>query len=148
MSFEGNVGVKGLSVADHDQGGEVASLQALSLNKVRVAVDLTTVSIKEVSLQQPTAYLVVRPDGGFNVGNLVVASPSSASADEKAAKPQKTKSPPVPITVGVVELAKAAETFRDGSVHPPAQTGISDLAGTIKGLSSEQLARADVDLSS
>ncbi|MFI5223680.1 MAG: DUF748 domain-containing protein, partial [Nitrospirales bacterium] len=147
MSYEGNLGVEGLSVADRDQGDEVASLHTLSLNKVRVTVDPTTVSIKEVSLQQPTAYLVVKPDGGLNFGKLAVAPSPSAPADEKPVEPQKAKSPPVPITVGVVKLAKAAAVFRDDSVQPPVQTGISDLTGTIKGLSSKQLARADVDIS-
>jgi hypothetical protein len=146
MSYEGNVRVEGLSVADRDQGDEVASLQTLSLNMVRVTVDPTTVSIKEVSLQRPMAYLVMRPDGGLNLGKLAVVAPPAASADQKTVEPQKTKSPPVPMTVGVVKLAKAAATFRDNSVQPPVQTGISDLTGTIKGLSSTQLARADVDL--
>lgn len=50
------------------------------------------------------------------------------------------------MTIGVVKLTKAAATFRDDSVRPPVQTGLSDLSGTIKGLSSKQLARADVDL--
>lgn len=147
MSYEGNAGVEGLSVADRDQGDEVASLRTLSLNKVRVTVDPTTVSIKEVSLQQPMAYLVVKPDGGLNLGKLAVAPPPSASVNEKTVEPQKAKSPPVPITVGVVKLTKAAAAFRDDSVQPPVQTGISDLTGTIKGLSSKQLAKADVDLS-
>jgi len=147
MSYEGNVRVEGLSVADRDQGDEVASLQTLSLNKVLVTVDPTTVSIKEVGLQQPMAHLVVRPDGGLNLGRLVVVAPPSASADEKAVEPQKAKSPPVPMTISVVKLTKAAATFRDNSVQPPVQTGISNLTGTIKGLSSKQLARADVDLS-
>jgi hypothetical protein len=92
------------------------------------------------------AYLVMRPDGGLNLGKLAVVAPPAASADQKTVEPQKTKSPPVPMTVGVVKLAKAAATFRDNSVQPPVQTGISDLTGTIKGLSSTQLARADVDL--
>ena len=147
MSYEGNVRVEALSVADRDQGDEVASLQALSLNKVRVTVDPTTASIKEVGLQQPMAHLVVQPDGGLNLGKLAAASPPSASADEKPVEPQKAKSPPVPVTIGVVKLVKAAVTFRDNSVQPPVQTGISNLTGTIKGLSSKQLARADVDLS-
>lgn len=146
MSYEGNVRVEGLSVADRDQGDEVASLQTLSLNKVLVTVDPTTVSIKEVGLQQPMAHLVVRPDGGLNLGRIAVVSPSSASADDKAVEPQKDKSPPVPMTISVVKLTKAAATFRDNSVQPPVQTGISNLTGTIKGLSSKQLARADVDL--
>jgi hypothetical protein len=47
----------------------------------------------------------------------------------------------------MVKLTKAAATFRDNSVQPSVQTGIFNLNGTIKGLSSKQLARADVDLS-
>ena len=147
MSYEGNVRVEGLSVADRDQAEEVASLQTLSLNKVLVTVDPTTVSIKEVGLHQPMAHLVVRPDGGFNLGRLAVVAPGSVSADEKTVEPQKVKSPPVPMTISVVKLTKAAATFRDNSVQPPVQTGISNLTGTIKRLSSKQLARADVDLS-
>ncbi len=145
MSYEGNVSVEALSVADRDQGNEVASLRALSLNTVRVTVDPTTVSIKEVGIQEPMAHLVVLPDGGLNLSKL--AAPASASVEEKPAAPQKAKSPPVPVTVGVVKLAKAAVTFRDDSVQPPVRTGLSALTGTIKGLSSKQLARADVDLS-
>jgi hypothetical protein len=146
LSYEGNAGVEGLSVADRDQGDEVASLQALSLNGVRVTVDPTTASIKEVGIQQPMVHLVVQPDGSLNLGKLAAASPSSAAADEKTVEPQKAKSAPVPVTIGVVKLVKAAATFRDESVQPPVQTGLSNLTGTIKGLSSKQLARADVDL--
>ena len=146
MTYEGSFGVEGLSVADRDQGDEVASLQALSLNGVRVTVDPTTVTIKEVGIQQPMAHLVVQQDGGLNLGKLAAESPSSSSADEKTVKPQKAKGPPVPVTVGVVKLAKAAVTFRDESVQPHVMTGLSNLTGTIKGLSSKQVARADVDL--
>jgi uncharacterized protein involved in outer membrane biogenesis len=146
MSYEGNVGVEALSVGDRDQGDEVASLQALSLNTVRVTVDPTTASIKEVGLQQPVAHLVVQPDGGLNLGKLASASPSSASMDEKAVESHKAKRPPVPVTIGMVKLVKAAMTFRDDSVQPPVRTGLSDLTGRIKGLSSKQLARADVYL--
>ncbi|MEK7760711.1 MAG: DUF748 domain-containing protein [Nitrospirota bacterium] len=146
LSYEGNAGVEALSVTDRDQGDEVASLQALSLNGLRVTVDPTTASIKEVGIQQPIVHLVVQPDGGLNLGKLAAVSPSSVPVDEKTVEPQKPKSPPVPVTIGMVKLTKAAATFRDNSVQPPVQTGLSDLTGTIKGLSSKQLARADVDL--
>ncbi|MEO6306395.1 MAG: DUF748 domain-containing protein [Nitrospiraceae bacterium] len=146
LSYEGNLGVEGLSVADRDQGDEVASLHALSLNGIRVTVDPTTASIKEVGIQQPMVHLVMQPDGSLNLGKIAAASPSSASAVEKTVEPQKAKSSPIPVTIGVLKLVKAAATFRDESVRPPVQTGLSDLTGTIKGLSSKQLARADVDL--
>ena len=147
MSYEGNVSVDALSVADRDEGDEVASLQTLSLNKVRVTLDPTTVSIHELDLQQPMAHVVVLQDGGLNIKKLAATPPSPASADEKPAGPQKTTGLPVPVTIGTVKLTKAAVTFRDDSVQPSVQTGLSALAGTIKGLSSKQLARADVDLS-
>ncbi|MDN5943294.1 MAG: DUF748 domain-containing protein, partial [Nitrospira sp.] len=95
----------------------------------------------------PIAHLVVQPDGGLNLSKLAAASPTPASAaDEKAVEPQKAKSPPIPVTIGVVKIAKAAATFQDNSVRPPVLTGLTDLTGTIKGLSSKQLAKADVHL--
>ena len=147
MSYEGNASVEGLSVADRDQGDEVASLQAFSLNKIRMTVDPTTVAIAEVGLQQPMVHLVVQQEGGLNLGKLAAATSSSTPAtDEKTVEPQNAKSPPVPVTIDVVKLAKASVTFQDNSVQPPVLTGLSDLSGTIKGLSSKQLARADVNL--
>jgi outer membrane protein OmpA-like peptidoglycan-associated protein len=146
MSYDGNISVEALSVADRDQDDEVASLQILSLNTVRVTIDPTTVSIEEVGLQQPMVHLVVQPDGGLNLAKLAAAPPSSASAHEEPVADQKAKTPPIPVSVGTVKLAKAGVTFRDNSVQPPVQTGLSILSGTIKGLSSRQVARADVDL--
>ena len=147
LSYEGNVGIEGLSVADRDQGDEVASVQAFSLNKVRVTVDPTTVAIAEVGLQQPMVHLVVQPEGGLNLGKLAAATSSSAPAtDEKTVESQNAKNPPVLVRIDVVKLAKAAATFQDHSVQPPVLTGLSNLTGTIKRLSSKQLAKADVNL--
>jgi len=53
MSYEGNAGVEGVSVADRDQSDEVVSLHRLSLNNVRVTVDPTTVEIKRWDFSSP-----------------------------------------------------------------------------------------------
>src|SRR5262249_48344290 len=132
MSYEGNVSVDALSVADRDEGEEVASLQTLSLNRIRVTVDPTTVSIHELVLQQPMAHLVVLRDGGLNIKKLAATPSSPASANEQPAGPQKSTGPSVPVTIGTVKLANAAVTFRDDSVQPSVQTGLSALTGTIK----------------
>ena len=112
----------------------MASLQALSLNKVRVTVDPTTVAIAEVDLQQPMVHLVVQPEGGLNLGKLAAATSSSSApaTDEKTVEPQNAKNPPVLVRIDVVKLAKAAATFQDHSVQPPVLTGLSDLSSTIK----------------
>ncbi len=44
-------------------------------------------------------------------------------------------------------MLKGTATFQDESIAPPVQAGLYDLTGTVKGLSSKQMARAEVDLS-
>lgn len=146
LSFDGNAGVTSLAVAERDQGNEVASLTALLLNKVRFTVDPTAVAIGEITIQQPAVHVVVQSDGSLNLSKLAASDAAPSTTEEKPVSPQKSKGAPVPVTVGVVKLVKASATFRDLSLEPAVRTGISDLTGTIKGLSSKQLARADVNL--
>jgi Domain of Unknown Function (DUF748) len=144
LSYEGNANVSGLAIADQDQGNEVASMKKFTLNTIRLTVDPTSLSIREVGLQEPAVHLVVQSDGGLNLAKLKSSEPSPA--EQKPAPTEKSKSTPVSVTIGTVKLLKAAATFRDETLLPPVNTGISDFTGTIKGLSSKQLARADVDL--
>jgi hypothetical protein len=51
-----------------------------------------------------------------------------------------------PIDVNVVRLSKLSATFIDESIEPVITTGIQNLSGTIKGLSSKQIAKAEVAL--
>ena len=146
LSYDGNANVTGLVIADLDQENEVASMKRFSLNTVHLTVAPTSLSIREVGLQEPAVNLVVQSDGGLNLAKLKSSEPSPAPTDQKPAPTEKSKRAPVPVTIGTVKLLKAAATFRDETVQPPVNTGISDFTGTIKGLSSKELARADVDL--
>lgn len=146
LSFDGKASVATLSVTNRGQEDELASLKTLALNTVHLTVDPTVVSIGEIALQQLTLRVVRQSDGSLNLAQLVPAEPASASTDQKPALSSKPKSGPVLLTIGTVKLLKAAATFSDESIQPSVRTGISDLTGTIKGLSSRQLARADVDL--
>jgi hypothetical protein len=51
------------------------------------------------------------------------------------------------VAINTVKLLKGTATFQDDSIEPRVQIGLYDLTGTVKGLSSKQLAKADVDLS-
>jgi outer membrane protein OmpA-like peptidoglycan-associated protein len=70
--------------------------------------------------------------------------PAKKEGEEKKAKGKEA--PPVPVTVDQVRLVKLAATYRDLSIEPSVKTGITQLSGKIKGLSSKQIAKADVDL--
>ena len=148
MTFRGSLGIKSLAIADRDQGSPMVSWKQFHLSHVALAVAPTSVTIEEVGLDQPTVHLAVRSDGQLNLKTLLppadAATPPPASEAEAATT--KRVSPPS-IAIKTVKLLKGTATFRDESITPTVQTGLYDLTGTIKGLSSKQLAKADVELS-
>jgi outer membrane protein OmpA-like peptidoglycan-associated protein len=114
------------------------------------------VKVAEIVWEEPTVQLVVRKDGVVNLSRLVVAQqeetvPAKKEGEEKGEKKEEKKakgkeSPPVPVSVDQVKLVKLAATYRDLSIEPSVKTGITQLSGKIKGLSSKEIAKADVDL--
>lgn len=148
LTFRGNLGVKSLAIADRDQGAPVVSWKQLQLRQIALGVDPTSVTIQEVGLDQPTVHLIVQPDGQLNLKNLFpqAETVTPQAAPEKPAPSSKKSMPPV-VAINTVKLLKGTATFQDESIAPVVQTGLYDFTGTVKGLSSKQLAKADVDLS-
>lgn len=149
LRFQGNLAVNQLAVTDRKEFDEVASWKTLALSRLTLEVEPTAVRIGEILWQEPALYAVIESDGALNLSKLTVP-PSTDGADKTQKENDDSKSAPkaTPPTVIVdqVKLVKAAATFRDLSVEPPVKTGITDFGGTIKGLSSKQIKKADVDL--
>lgn len=150
LSYQGNVAVTNLSVLDRSALKEFLSWKSVALNKLAVDLLPTSLRIGEVALQELAAHVQVLPDGGLNLSHLMAVSdqavdqPAESTADSK--RPVKQQNQPVPITIETVRLAKVQATFTDQSIQPNVATGLHDLTGTIKGLSSKEMAKADVVL--
>jgi len=149
LRFQGNLAVNRLSVTDRMDFQEVIAWKSLAVNRLVLDVEPTAVRIAEVSWQEPTVQAVMETDGRLNLSKLLVSS----SSDEAPTEPKEddglkpaAKSVPPTVIVDQVKLVKAAATFRDLSIEPPVRTGLTDFGGTIKGLSSKQIKKADVDL--
>lgn len=145
LRFQGAVAVDDLSITDRSEFAEVVSWKSLTLNRLALEVEPTVVKLAEVVWQEPAAHVVVQPDGTLNLSGLLATRPPQEATDDKTASNLKTAAP-VPVAVNTVKLVKAAATFRDLSIQPAVKTGISELSGTIRGLSSKELAKADVAL--
>jgi hypothetical protein len=105
--------------------------------------------VDEVRFVEPVAAVRVEADGSLSIANVAVADEVAAvtggqtQADAAAA----TQSAPMPpVTVGVFAFERAAFRFEDRSIKPTARGGISDFTGTVTGLTSEAVGRADVDI--
>lgn len=149
LRFQGNLAVNRLVVTDRKEFDEVASWKALAVNRVALEVEPTAVRIGEILWQEPAIYAVIESDGTMNLSKLMVSPPADGAdktqKENDDSKPAPKQAPPT-VTVDQVKLVKAAATFRDLSVEPPVKTSLADFGGTIKGLSSKQIKKADVDL--
>ncbi len=149
LRFQGNLAVNRLVVTDRKEFDEVASWKTLAVSRLTLEVEPTAVRIGEILWQEPAIYAVIESDGALNLSKLVVPPPAEGAdksqKENDDSKPASKATPPT-VTVDQVRLVKAAATFRDLSVEPPVKTGLTDFGGTIKGLSSKQVKKADVDL--
>jgi len=148
VAFRGKLGVKALAIADRDEGDPVAGWKQVQLSGIALDLDPTAVIIDEVGINQPTVRLMIDRDGLSNIKKLF--PPSGAATKLPAAEEtgaHTKKAPPASIAIKTVKVLKGTATFEDASISPRVQTGLYDLTGTVKGLSSKQMARADVDLS-
>jgi hypothetical protein len=117
-------------------------------------------------VKEPFAHAIVFPDKRLNLTAILkssdAAAPASstplastssiqppAAATGSASVPKLETQNPKPsllLTIARVTLSGARFVATDRSVTPAFTTELADFGGTISGLSSEQLARADVDL--
>lgn len=150
LRFQGNLAVNQLAIADRKDLDNVLTWKALNVKQIALDVEPTAVKIAEVVWQEPSAQIVVEADGTLNLSRLAASPPSNeqAAAPQKPAseKPPAKPAEPVPVTIDQVKLVKLAATFQDLSIQPNVKASLTGFGGTIKGLSSKQLKKADVNL--
>lgn len=151
LTFEGNLAANRLAITDRKDFDDILSWKTLGLNRVVLGVDPTSVKIGEIALQEPSVTIVMQPDGVMNLSQIAKAKPAEAAPPPPAEKPRRQSTPgkspsDLAAVIDVVKLTKASMTFRDLSIQPSVKIGITDLTGTVKGLSSKEIAKADVDL--
>lgn len=148
MTFRGNLGVRSLALVNREEGLPFVSWKHLFLKQIALSVDPTTVALEEVGLDRLRVQLAVQSDGTMNLAHLVKAPKETEAKPAPTPSQPSGKSQSAPaITIKTVKLMKGAVTFQDDSITPTVRTGLEELTGTVKGLSSKQVAKADVDLS-
>ena len=150
VQFRGNLGVSQLAIAERNVITDAVAWKALNINRIALDVEPTAVKIAEIVWQEPSTQMVIGSDGKLNLSRLAAsASPTDqapAQKDPGGEKPQAKPAEPVPVTIDQVKLVKLAATFEDQSIEPKVKTALTDFGGTIKGLSSKQIKKADVNL--
>ncbi|HEU5408010.1 MAG TPA: DUF748 domain-containing protein, partial [Nitrospira sp.] len=150
MRFQGNLAVNRLVVADRKDLDNVLTWKGLNVRQIALDVEPTAVKIEEVVWQEPSIRMVIDAEGQLNLSRLAVSPPpgdqTAAPKKPESKNSQAEAKDPVSVTIGQVKLGKLAATFQDLSIEPHVRTSLTEFGGTIKGLSSKQLKKADVNL--
>lgn len=147
VRYKGELQVDRFGIVDGVANEPLAGWSQLAVTGLDVTTTPLAMTIDEVQVNDPAAHVIMGSDHTLNLAKILktaetpsaeVKVPSTGVAANPAAQPQ--------IKIAKVTINGGAFTFLDRSVRPEVSATIKEFGGTIAGLSSENLARADVAL--
>lgn len=150
LRFTGDVTVANFATRDAALRQDLVKWQSLRVSGIDFRQGPDSLSIVRVQARRPFGKLVVSADQQFNVVTALqppgAATPTaSASPPPQAAKSQ-VAAKPMPIRIREIAVEDGTADFTDLGIQPNFAAAISQLTGTIGGLSSDPNSRAAVKL--
>ena len=160
-SFSGDVTLADLASVDKASSEDLLKWKSLFLGGVQYQHLPMSLNIDQVALSDFYARIIIFPDGRLNLQNIAAKSDGEHSAEDDQASPPPaarsetaaaaTPSPaastaPVPVKIGKVILQGGDIAFTDLFIKPNYSADLSDIGGSVSGLSSQLDTTADVIL--
>lgn len=155
VRFSGDVTLDDFALVDAEASEEFLKWEQVAIQGLAVETQPTKVDLREISVSLPFAKVVQGEEGTLNVSRLF-SPPGTQSNDTVDEEPEKCEESPndvasdaTPsplITIDTIRIQNAAVDFIDQAIDPNVVTGLQNFSGTIQGLSSKELSRADVSL--
>ena len=154
LTTAGRFDVDNLRTVDDALKQDFIKWQDLHIVGFRYDSSPASLHIDHITAIAPYARVIIGANRTVNVSEALhprgahpAAKAAQAKATPPAAKPPgRTAGASMAMTVGLVRIANGTADYADFSMQPNFATGIQDLHGTIKGLSSNPSSRATVDL--
>ena len=155
VTYAGSIGISKLVFIDPESSKPFLQWTDLAVKELSLNVEPTSVKIQEIALIKPGVVFSIDPEGQSNMTRLL--SPpgqinEAATEDEEPvtedgeSEAKEESTPPLPVQIDTVRIENLQFQVADRSITPNVATKIEEFSGTIKGLSSKQIAKADVDL--
>ncbi len=145
-NFAGDIAVRQLQTVDALRSEEFLRWEQLSAKALKYDSRSARLSIAELLLSDPYLRFIIAPDTTTNLSQILATPAAATAAASVATAPATSAKAAMLITIDRVRVANGALNFSDQSIKPSFTTSIQQLNGTISGLSSKDLERADVDL--
>jgi uncharacterized protein involved in outer membrane biogenesis len=155
VRWAGDWAVDDLAVTDAEGASELLRWKRLACTGSAFSLEPLALAAAEIRLTEPNLHATVNEDG---IADWAAALPSAGKAPEPAAEPANSERTseivarasrqPLPFKadVGAIVIEGGAVRFDDRSVQPAFAAELRGVEGSVRGLSSASLARADVEL--
>ena len=146
VTVTGDLSVGQFGLVDGVHNEDLAGFGEFALRGIKATDgDTIALSLDEIAVAGPYARVIVNADQSLNLAG--VAKATAAPAVPTVEAPAPVAPAPLPqVTIGRIVISDGDYRFTDRSVTPVVQMAVGQFAGTITGLSSANLAKADVDL--
>jgi len=153
IKYAGNISVNHLATIDKAQSNNFLKWKDLSFDQIQAGYNPFFLHIKTISLADFYARIIINPDKKTNIQNIF--SDDSKKEPEKKESPakygekkQEAKPPekPADIKIGKIIFRGGNIDFHDNNIKPNYAANMLNMTGSITGLSSQDMTRADVTL--
>jgi hypothetical protein len=152
--FQGGFDINEFNTKDTIINQRLIGWQNLAINPIKVNFNPLSIAINEIAINKPYARLVITQDRSMNLAQLAKDTETNTAKAQTTTPAEKSDvtveksadSKPLPITIDKISITNGDAYFADLSLKPQFATSIEKINGKINGLSSDNLARADVDI--
>jgi len=154
VNYAGNLAVTQFATIDRAHSNDFLKFKRLAFDDLSAGYNPLFVNIREISLTDFFAKLVINEGGTTNIQDITGSSKKDAQQQQTAATAQtsqkataaKPSEPPPNIKIGKINFSGGSVDFADRNIKPNYRANILNLQGTITGLSSQEISRARVAL--
>ncbi|WP_028865489.1 DUF748 domain-containing protein [Psychromonas aquimarina] len=144
--FQGGFDIREFNSKDQLLKQRLVGWQTLDIAPVKVDLNPLSIAVNKVTLIKPYLRLIVTEQRSINFAQLAVDSKQADKGKSKSSS-KADKKQPLPVKIDKIELKDGSAYFADLSLRPQFGTSIQNMNGSVDGLSSDNLARADVNIS-
>jgi len=158
VTFAGDFGLSGFASVDGKRMQDFVKWNDLAVTGIKLSSQPLSFHADEIRFVEPAATLRMEADGTLSILNAVAlpvsaeataaAGGTKAVATQTAAQVPGFAFPVLPFALSVDRFAfeNAAMSFEDHSIKPVARGGISSFTGAIKGIASDSIGRAGIEI--
>jgi hypothetical protein len=148
MRFDGGAAISDFSATDSARKQDFARWRRLDIEQIAWNSQTPSLAIERVTAEEPYLRFIIGPDNVTNVQQIMGAGEETAPAEAASTGPGAAPGPgpPMAMRIGLITVRNGSANFADQSLRPNFATGLQELNGTIKGLSSQVSSRATVSL--